>query len=634
MNKALDILKSKWGHDAFRTPQEAIINSVINKQNCIALLPTGGGKSICYQIPTLLQEGVCLVISPLLALMQDQVDGLLKKNIKAVALNSSLTQDETVVLFDNIQFNNVKFLYLSPEKLQSKFIQEKIKQLNISILAIDEAHCISEWGHDFRPSYLQLDILDELCPDATKIALTATANKLALKDISTSLKISEKNIFKTSFQRKNLAYQVFHKEDKFDTVLKIITKIKAPCIIYTNRRNDTKKISEQLNSHGFPATYYHGGLTSKQKNEAYTNWNSEEKLIMVATNAFGMGIDKPNIRVVIHYQLPFSVENYIQETGRAGRDGNKAFCVTLTNASDIANFKANLEKNKISIDFLKKVYFSLNQHFHISKGEFNELIHTFDINEFSNKYRLPVYQTYAAIKTLHLHGVLLLNESFQKRNFLKFIASNDYVLDYCESKTKKGGLLKTILRSYGGLFENYTPIDLYSLSKKTNLSKKMVEDFLIQTEADNVLKYIPNTQQATLQFLKPREDDRTINTISKNIQKLFNHRENKALDLLSFIENKKQCRSKLLLEYFEEKNSEDCGKCEVCVSKNNKNISTQELEKVILKQIFNHNELDSKEICERINSNESIILRTLRILLEEGKISITKGNKYILAKKQ
>jgi ATP-dependent DNA helicase RecQ len=634
LNKALDILSEKWGHNSFRKPQEEIINAVLNKKDCIALLPTGGGKSVCYQIPTLLQEGICLVISPLLALMQDQVDGLTNKKIKAVALNTALNQDELIVLFDNIQFNNIKFLYLSPEKLQSRFIQEKIKQLNISIIAIDEAHCISEWGHDFRPSYLQLDILKEICPEATTIALTATANKLALKDISDHLNIDAENIFKTSFERKNLAYQVFEVEDKFSMVLKILNKIKAPAIIYSNTRRDTKIISEQLNKNGFSSTYYHGGLSSKEKSNAFNSWNSEETPIIVATNAFGMGIDKANIRVVIHYKLPFSVENYIQEAGRGGRDGNKSFCVTLTNNADITEYRSVIEKNKISIDFIKKVYLQLNQNFHIIKGELSTKIHPFNINEFCSKYKFPVYKTYAAIKSLNLHEVLVLNESIQKKNYLLFTASSDYVLDYCDSNTKHGSIIKTILRSYGGMFENFTPINLYSISKKTNQSKKQLEESLALFEKDGILKYIPNMQHATLQFLKPREDNRTINSISKDIEKLFNHKERKAFELLDFIQNNKTCRSLQLLEYFDEKGTKECGMCEVCVAKKTVNIEVTKIEELVLAELSKIKELTSKEICERINSNETNILRTLQILLEENKISITKGNKFTLVSKQ
>jgi len=620
-------LQKKWGYSSFRPLQEEIISSVLAKQNTIVLLPTGGGKSICYQLPTLLQEGVCLVISPLLALMQDQIDSLHRKNIKAVALNTALSQDEMVILFDNIQYNNIKFLYLSPEKLQSNFIQDKIKQLNISLVAIDEAHCISEWGHDFRPAYLQLNILKEICPSANTIALTASATKEVLEDLSLQLQLDKPVLYKNSFKRENLAYQIFEVEDKFFKIKQILTKIKAPSIIYTNTRNETKKISDFLNREGFGSTFYHGGLSAAEKKTAYDKWYSEETYTIVATNAFGMGIDKPNIRVVIHVKLPNSIENYMQEAGRGGRDGKKAFSVTLKNRNDLLVFKNTMEQQQLTIEFVKKVYFQLNQYYKISKGEFQEKLFSFNLNDFCNNYKLPFSQTYSTLKTLDIQGILQFTEGYQKRTYLKFITSSENVLDYGFKYPSINNFIKTILRSYGGLFENFVPINEYSLSKQSNLTKKQLTAIFEKLKKDGIVKYIPATNNASINFLVPREDDRTINSISKRISYHQKNKSVKANKLLDFIENNSVCRSKQLLTYFNEKHLTDCGICDVCIQYKMKT-KTLSLTKSLLSLLTKQQELTSREICELLNQNEKEILATLKQLLEENKIRILKGNKF------
>ena len=627
----LQILKNNWGHDSFRNPQAEIIEAVLQKKNCIALLPTGAGKSVCYQIPGLLQKGVCIVISPLLALMQDQIDSLHRKNIKAVALNVSRTQDEMIVLFDNIQFNNIRFLYLSPEKLQSPFIQEKIKQLDVQLIAIDEAHCISEWGHDFRPSYLQLSILKELCPAANTIALTASATSFVLDDITKQLQLEDAVVYKTSYKRKNLAYQFFETEDKWQRVKQILTKIKSPTIIYTNTRNETQKISKQLKLDGFSSTFYHGGMNQKAKKEAYDSWFKEETQVVVATNAFGMGIDKPNIRVVLHLDLPNSIENYLQEAGRAGRDGKKAFAVSLINQSDILQYEKRQELQKIGIPFIKQVYFYLNQFYKISLGEWVERDFEFNLNEFCYTYKLPIAATYNTLKTLEIEGILEFNESFQKKSYLKFICSSDRVLDYCDKNASIEKFVQTILRTYGGLFENYIALNEFAICKKNNFSKKEFQENINRLQKDGIVKYIPVTSNATIKFLVSREDDRTINRISKNIKKQQNHKEEKTKELIRFIQNNKTCRSVQLLRYFNETEVEKCGICDVCLQQKKEPSETFEKTKKTLVSLLEENEeMTSKELSSLINCTDETLLNALQFLAEENIIKITKGNKYSL----
>ncbi len=628
MKTPLSILKKYWGHHAFRPLQEEIIQHVLQKKDSIVLLPTGGGKSICFQIPALLMKGTCLVVSPLLALMQDQIENLNRKNIKAVALNKNRSQEELIVLFDNLQFTNTKFLYLSPEKLQSPFIQNKIKQLSISLIAIDEAHCISEWGHDFRPSYLKLNTLRKLCPQANFIALTATATEKVLKDIAQNLEFNKETLFKSSYKRSNLAYQVFDVEDKFSKILQILNKIKSPVIIYTNHRKNTKKISDQLNHNNFPSVYYHGGMPIDEKQKMYDQWYSESARIMVATNAFGMGIDKDNIRCVIHYDLPNSIENYTQETGRAGRNGKKSFAVLLKNKPDLTASLKNFEQQEFTIDFVKKIYFHLNQYFQIAKGTHSEKKYEFDIYEFCHRYNFSLKKTSQILQTLQNQGVLQLFDGHQKKAALKFTSNSNHVLSYCKKHPSSASLLQLVLRSYGGIFENFVPISLYKLSKELNTTPKCIHTILQNLERDSLIKYLPTSTKTSLNFLVPREDNRTINSISKNIKSIQGNKKKKFLDMLAFIENKKLCRSQQLLFYFGEKSKETCGICEVCLEKKSTpNVDLKLLKKNIL-DILKSKELTSQEICQYIPNNKTIILRTLQTLLEAQKIQLTTQNTY------
>ena len=518
MNTPLEILKKYWNFSEFRDPQEEIIEATINGTNTIILLPTGGGKSLCYQIPALILDGICIVISPLIALIQDQVNSLKEKNIKAIALTSQLSQDDVILAFDNLQFGNFKFLYLSPEKLQSPFIQEKIKQLNVSIVAIDEAHCISEWGHDFRPSYLQLKILKELKPKATFMALTATATQKVLEDIQQNLEIKEAVIFKKSFQRSNLNYHVITTENIHGKLLQIVNKIDASIIIYTNTRKQTKEISKFLTKNNFKSSYYHGGLSTHEKNNAFTNWMQNETPIMVATNAFGMGIDKPDVSAVIHINTPNSLENFIQEAGRAGRDGETAYSIILTNKSNLFDTTNKFKTNMASTKVVKAVYNHLNQYYNITLGELPTQLFDFSIQEFCHTYQLKLLQTYNAIKALERENIVSLDENYSKKSTLKFLISNTQIFDYLNNQPSKSELIQLILRSYGGIFDHYTIINEFSLSKKLKSSKKEVVKHLNDLHSNGIVNYSYENTTSKLLFLVTRDDNYTINHISKNIE--------------------------------------------------------------------------------------------------------------------
>ncbi|WP_299104034.1 ATP-dependent DNA helicase RecQ [uncultured Tenacibaculum sp.] len=617
-DKALQIVQHYWGYDTFRPVQEQIIKTVLDKKDTIALLPTGGGKSLCFQIPALCFEGVCLVVSPLIALMDDQVQNLTNKGIKACTISSGSTQNEIITLFDNIRFGNYKFLYISPERLQSKFIQEKIKQLNVSLIAIDEAHCISEWGHDFRPSYRNIYSLNSIHPDTPIIALTATATQKVISDISSVLNIENISIFKQSFYRENLAYQVFFTEDKLYRLTQICTKTKAPVIVYVNSRKRTKDISNYLNAKGFKSSYYHGGLSSIEKKTAFDKWYTEETPIMVATNAFGMGIDKSNVKAVVHLYLPSSIENYIQEAGRGGRNGAKAFSVVLTNKSDIELTKELQTKALPTIDDVKLVHQKLYQHFQIAKGELIETSFNLNVLDFCNKYGFPINKVYSILQILINNGIIQLENGYNQKSTIQFLTS-PYSL-------KNNKTVQTILRLYGGVFDQETKIDEFLIAKKINqTSWSVIEELERLVQSETIIYNKANTD-SKLYFLVPREDDATINRISKDLKTFLKQKRQKTEDLLYFIQNNTVCRSQQLLFYFDENSTKKCGKCDVCLHEKTNTIKEENII-ILLKE---HEELSSREICELLNTKEENILILLRLLLSEEKVTLNSLNKYTL----
>ncbi|WP_405567926.1 ATP-dependent DNA helicase RecQ [Polaribacter sp. Asnod6-C07] len=628
MIAAKNILKQYWGYTAFREPQGDIINAVLQKKDVIVLLPTGGGKSICFQVPALINEGVCLVISPLIALMQDQVENLKKRGVKATTIKSGASQDEIITLFDNIKFGNFKFLYISPERLQTSLIQQKIKELKISFVAIDEAHCISEWGHDFRPTYRNIKVLKELKPDINFIALTATANKKVLEDIAKNLELKQPQLFKKSFFRENLAYQIFDIEDKLLRLIQIFTKTKSPAIVYVNSRKKTKDIANFLNANNFKSSFYHGGLSLAEKQIAYENWMSEKTKIIVATNAFGMGIDKPNVGIVVHFDLPFSIENYIQESGRAGRNEKKSFAVLLKNNSDILIHKNQLKKELPSLAEVKEIHRKLYQYFRISKGEILEEMFHFQISEFCKTYKFSQKKVTSVLKILSNNGILEISNTFNQKSTVIFNSSSKKVISYTINNIYTKNFIDTFLRTYTGLFQQEVKVDEFLLAKKTNSTSRQVIAHLERLQQDNILTYKRVKTDAEIRFLVPREDDRTINIYSKEIVQFLKQKQKKSNDFLNYIQNNNTCRSIQILDYFDEKSTKKCGICDVCLSE--KKTKTQDISSNILSLLAKKSSLTSQEINQNLQANEKDILIHLRMLLSENKVQINHQNKYHL----
>ncbi len=564
--------------------QEEIIASVLDGKDTVALLPTGGGKSLCFQVPALAMEGICIVVSPLVALMGDQINTLRERGIKALKLTGGISFDELNTLLDNALYGNYKFLYLSPERLQQEIVQNYIKQMNVNLIAIDEAHCISQWGNDFRPAYKNITLLRDIHPLVPIIALTATATPEVLEDTISELHMELPSVFKNSFVRENLSYQVFKEDDKLYRAEQLLKNNSGSAIIYVRNRKGTIEISDQLNSLGISATFYHGGISTKEKAQKLESWRNGRVSTMVATNAFGMGIDHPNVRFVIHLQIPESMESYFQEAGRAGRDGEYASAVLLYNEYDKMHVKQQFVESLPTTSDLKKIYRTLNNYFQISYGEGEFTKHNFSFSEFCKTYSLNTLLAYNALNNLDRLAIIQLSQEFGRKSIVQFLVSSEKVLDYFEKDITASVIGKTILRIYGGIFEMPTAINLDLIASKTGQSIETIISALKKLERDKVVEMMLQITDATLTFLVPREDEKTINVISRDVEALNQKKIAQVNSVLNYIKNNKTCRSVQLVSYFGETTASKCGICSVCKTPNS-NLSNKEMQ-FLAKQIL------------------------------------------------
>ena len=572
MKYPIELLEHYWNFSEFKPQQEAIIEAVLSNEDCIALLPTGGGKSICFQIPAMLRKGICIVISPLVALMHDQVNNLNSKGIKSMALTSGFSHSDLDRMLDNCIFGNYKFLYLSPERLQQDLVQQRIKQMNVNLIAVDEAHCISQWGHDFRPAYRDIKLLRKIHPTVNVIGLTASATSKVVDDISDQLDCISPKIFKTSFKRSNLAYLNLECHDKLKKTVQVLKKYSGTSIIYVKNRKTTLEISGYLNKIGISSSYYHGGLNIKEKETQFNHWVSNKNQVMVATNAFGMGIYKSNVQTVIHHYLPESLESYYQEAGRAGRNGDKAYAVILSNNSD--EIKSEKEQVNLlpNINFLKKVYKRICNYFQISYGEGVDSVHNFNFKLFCSSYNFPSMLTYNALKVLDRTSIISLEEKLKNSAFVKVLIKNNALFNYLENHPKQALVIKVILRSHEGIFNHTVEISLQEIINKTKLSEKKIIELLTQLKQLDIIQFESSKTDAKITFIEPREDDKTINRISKIIKQQQVLKRKQIQSVLNYIKNDGICKSHKLLSYFDETNSSICGICSSCLeSKQTKN---------------------------------------------------------------
>lgn len=635
MNIYQQTLIKIWGYPNFRPLQEDIILSVAEEgKDVLGLLPTGGGKSIIFQVPAIAHDGMCLVITPLIALMKDQVENLNARKIKAAAIHSGMSSHEIDVVLNNCVYNAYKFLYLSPERLATEMFLTRLVKMNINFIAVDEAHCISQWGYDFRPAYLKIAEIRKTLPKVPILALTATATEKVAADIQNKLLFKKHNLFRKSFERKNLVYLVRQTDDKLRYLLKIVRKIKGTGIVYVRNRKKTKEIAMFLQQNNIRADYYHAGLDNKLKDVKQENWKSGRLKLIVSTNAFGMGIDKADVRFVVHTDLPDSLEEYYQEAGRAGRDEKAAFAILLYNKSDKINIQKRAKANFPEKDFIRKVYQALGNYYQIPVGAGKGRMLDFKIADFVSKFKLPILQTYSALKLLENDGYIELAEEFFSRSKLMFIASQSDLYKFQVANKRFDTFVKLILRTYTGLFSTYTNIDEEFLAKKAGSTAEIVLNYLIKLDEAKIIKYIPQRKLPFIIYTEERLDDKNLRISKENYEiRKANYLE-RINAVIEYASSETKCRSQMLLSYFNEKNANRCGQCDVCRKRNELSLSRHEFDLILneIKPKIRTAPLTLEEIIDHSNFNENKIMSVIRWLLDKNKIMYTKSNKICWTK--
>ena len=623
-----EILKQYWNYDNFRGIQEEIIESIGKGHDTLGLMPTGGGKSITFQVPALAQPGLCLVITPLIALMKDQVRNLRDRGIKALAVYSGMTREEIVVALENCIFGDYKFLYISPERLDTDIFRAKLRNMKINMITVDESHCISQWGYDFRPAYLKISEIRELLPTVPVLALTATATPEVVKDIQTKLGFREDSrIFRMSFERKNLAYIVRNTESKQEELLHILNSVSGSAIVYTRNRKRTREVAELLVNNEITATFYHAGLNNDVKDQRQKSWLSGESRVMVATNAFGMGIDKPDVRLVIHVDLPDSPEAYFQEAGRAGRDGQKAYAVLLYAKSDKATLSKRITDTFPDKEYIRKVYEDVNYYFQMAMGDGLGCTFAFNLDEFCRNFKHFPVQADSALKILTRAGYLEYTDEQDNASRILFTIHRDelYKLRVTDPETEK--LINVILRSYTGLFTDYAYINEDSLAIRSGLTRQRIYEILLMLTRRHILHYIPRKKTPYIIYTRERQEAGRL-AITRDI---YEERKEsyitriKAMTEYATAEDK--CRSRMLLRYFGEKNEHNCGLCDVCLSKHHSGMKLgefQEMENQIREQLET-SPLSAATLLNRINGEREKAERVLSYLLSEEIIQSNDG---------
>jgi len=632
LNKYQEILKQYWGYDSFRDLQEEIITSIGEGKDTLGLMPTGGGKSITFQVPALAQEGICIVITPLIALMKDQVQNLRKREIKALAIYSGMTRQEILTALENCIFGNYKFLYISPERLDTEIFRTKLRSMKVSMITVDESHCISQWGYDFRPAYLKIAEIRELLPEVPVLALTATATPEVVTDIQARLKFREGNVFRMSFERKNLAYIVRKTDNKTKEIPYILQRISGSAIIYVRNRRRTKEITELLMNEGITADFYHAGLDNAVKDLRQKRWQSGEVRVMVATNAFGMGIDKPDVRIVLHLDLPDSPEAYFQEAGRAGRDGEKAYAVILYSKSD----KTTLHKRVVDTfpdkEYILNVYEHLQYYYQMAMGDGFQCIREFNLEEFCRKFKYFPVPVDSALKILTQAGYLEYTDEQDNSSRILFTIRRDELYKLREMGKEAEALIQSILRSYTGVFTDYAYISEESLAVRTGLTRQQIYNILVTLTKRRIVDYIPRKKTPYIIYTRERLELRFLHIPPSVYEERKARYEARIKAMEEYVTTENICRSRMLLRYFGEKNEHNCGQCDVCLSKratdNLSEESYEEVKRQIL-DLLSHSPLTPAETADQIKAEKEDIGQVIRYLLDEGELKMQDGMLHI-----
>ncbi len=625
------ILTRYWGFTSFKPLQEEILKSVGEGKDTLALMPTGGGKSLTFQIPALAAPGICIVVTPLIALMKDQVDRLKGLDIRAMAIHSGMTREEIDIAFDNCVFGDYKFLYVSPERLRSRLFEQKVEAMNVNLLAVDEAHCISQWGYDFRPSYLHIAGIRKLLNDDVPVlALTATATDRVVGDIMTKLEFRERNVLKAGFERKNLIYLVRETEDKNKYVLETLKKVRGSGIIYVRSRKKTREIAQFLLSNNIEADYYHAGLKKETREEKQNAWSAGSPRIIVATNAFGMGIDKPDVRFVIHWDIPDSIESYFQESGRAGRDGKKAWAVQLFYQSDIGRAKERVNIQFPPADYIKNIYELLCNYLQIPVGSGKNVVYEFNLAEFVSKYRLSVTGAYNSLKFLERENYIELTEELNNPSRVHFKVSRDDLYKFQVANASMDGFIKLLLRSYTGMFTEYVPVSEESLARKAGSTRDIIYKFLVKLSSRDLINYIPGKKTALIIFTEERLDRKSLYISPQNYKDVREKYIGRLEAMLKYVSSQTKCRSSMLLDYFGQE-SVRCGMCDVCVSRNELDLSKYEFDRILdeIKNNLEKESLTAGQLVEKIDTNQEKAVKVIRWLLDHDKISKDEGEKLV-----
>ena len=616
------ILVKYWGFSSFKPLQEEIIKSVVAGKDTLCLMPTGGGKSLTFQVPTLATDGICLVITPLIALMKEQVSRLNSMDIKSIAIHSGMSAEEIEIALENCIYGSYKFLYISPERISTAIFQYKVARLNLSLVAIDEAHCISQWGYDFRPSYLKIASLRNYIPqDVPFLALTATATPNVTNDIMKKLAFREQNVLRTSFERKNISYLVRKVEDKGIYLVKTLLKANGSGIVYVRSRKRCREVADLLINEGISADYYHAGLPGEIRDKRQVSWTSGETRVIVATNAFGMGIDKAEVRFVIHWDLPDSIENYFQESGRAGRDGKPAFAVLLHSPSDTGRLKESLRKKFPPIEKIKDIYEALCNYLQVPQGSGRNSVFDFNFYDFISKYRLPATETFNSLQFLQREGYMEFTEEINNPSRVHFIVSRDDLYKFQVANESFDSFIKLLLRSYTGMFSDFVPVNEETLSRKSAASRDTIYQYLVKLSSYNIIRYIPGKKSALVIFTEERLVRKALLISPENYKKVKEKYEVRLNSIIDFVESENRCRSVTLLDYFGEE-SDRCGICDVCRKRNELDLSKYEFDLILeeIKKVLAEKNVDAEELVRLTGYPEDKSVKVIRWLLDHNKI--------------